>query len=85
MVEVQSLVFTRRDGEVNRAVLDKLSLSIAAKEQVAIVGDSGSGKTTLIHLIGGLLKPDSGSIIIDGRDITQFNDIEQALYRRKLG
>ncbi len=85
MVEVQNLVFTRRDGDLNRAVLDELSLSIAAKEQVAIVGDSGSGKTTLIHLIGGLLRPDSGSIVIDGQNITQFNDTELALYRRGLG
>ncbi len=85
MVEVQNLVFTRRDGDLNRAVLDELSLSIAAKEQVAIVGDSGSGKTTLIHLIGGLLRPDSGNIVIDGQNITQFNDTELALYRRGLG
>ncbi|MDW7548967.1 ABC transporter ATP-binding protein [Pseudoalteromonas sp. McH1-7] len=85
MVEVQNVVFSRRDGESRREVLSDLNLSIGKNEQVAVVGDSGSGKTTLIHLIGGLLRPDSGSIIIDGQDITKFNDTTQARYRRSLG
>nr|WP_217704652.1 ABC transporter ATP-binding protein [Pseudoalteromonas sp. McH1-7] len=85
VVEVQNVVFSRRDGESRREVLSDLNLSIGKNEQVAVVGDSGSGKTTLIHLIGGLLRPDSGSIIIDGQDITKFNDTTQARYRRSLG
>ncbi|MEJ6472973.1 ABC transporter ATP-binding protein [Pseudoalteromonas piscicida] len=85
MVEVQDIEFTRRDGGACRAILSKLSLCIASQEQVAIVGDSGSGKTTLIHLIGGLLRPDSGRILVDGQDITLFDNTAQALYRRSIG
>ncbi|PCK32980.1 ABC transporter ATP-binding protein [Pseudoalteromonas piscicida] len=85
MVEVQDIEFTRRDGGACRAILSKLSLCIASQEQVAIVGDSGSGKTTLIHLIGGLLRPDSGRILVDGQDITLLDNTAQALYRRSIG
>ena len=53
MVVVEDLVFTRRDGEATRTILNRAHFTIAEHEQVAIIGDSGSGKTTLINLLGG--------------------------------
>lgn len=87
MLEVCELVkhYSAGDGEIVRAV-DSVSLSVAAGELVALYGPSGSGKTTLLQLIAGLLRPDSGAVIVDGRDITTLTDAERARYRlRELG
>ncbi|MGA9315208.1 MAG: ABC transporter ATP-binding protein [Solirubrobacteraceae bacterium] len=73
------------DGEPVRAV-DGLSLSVDAGELVALYGPSGSGKTTLLSLIAALLPPDTGSVIVDGRDLASLSDAEQSAYRlRDLG
>jgi putative ABC transport system ATP-binding protein len=73
------------DGDPVRAV-DGVSLGIAAGELVALYGPSGSGKTTLLMLIAGLLAPDSGAVIVDGREISALGDDERARYRlRELG
>jgi putative ABC transport system ATP-binding protein len=73
------------DGDPVRAV-DDVSLGIAAGELVALYGPSGSGKTTLLMLIAGLLAPDSGAVIVDGREISALGDDERARYRlRELG
>jgi putative ABC transport system ATP-binding protein len=73
------------DGDPVRAV-DDVSLGIAAGELVALYGPSGSGKTTLLMLIAGLLAPDSGAVIVDGRQISALGDDERARYRlRELG
>lgn len=85
MVVVEDLVFTRRDGDTTRTILNRAHFTIAEHEQVAIIGDSGSGKTTLINLLGGLLRPDSGKIWVAGKNIAQLNDTEQAIYRRSVG
>ena len=61
---------TVRFGE--RAVLDRMSLELARGEVVALVGPSGVGKSTLLRAIAGLLRPDAGSIVLDGRDITSL-------------
>ncbi|MFO0752653.1 MAG: ATP-binding cassette domain-containing protein [Thermodesulfovibrionales bacterium] len=53
-----------------RPILDELSFSIGARERVAVLGGSGEGKTTILKLIMGLIKPDSGTIFVDGEDIT---------------
>ena len=63
--------------------LDNVSFSIAKGEFVAIVGASGSGKSTLLHLIGGVDRPTSGKVFIDGKDIYGFNDDELAIFRRR--
>ena len=63
--------------------LDHVSFSVEKGEFVAIVGASGSGKSTLLHLIGGVDRPTSGKIFIDGKDIFNFNDDKLAIFRRR--
>ncbi len=69
------------DGEIVRAV-DGVCLSVAAGELVALYGPSGSGKTTLLMLIAGLLVPDSGSVRVNGREVSRLSARERAHYRR---
>ena len=63
--------------------LDNISFSVEKGEFVAIVGASGSGKSTLLHIIGGVDRPTSGKVYIDGKDIFQFNDDKLAIFRRR--
>ena len=63
--------------------LDNVSFSVEKGEFVAIVGASGSGKSTLLHIIGGVDRPTSGKVFIDGKDIFNFNDDKLAIFRRR--
>ena len=63
---------------------DRVSLSVSRGEFVAIVGPSGSGKSTLLNLIGTLDRPDSGSVMIDGMDVSSLNDAELSGVRASL-
>ena len=63
--------------------LDNVSFSVQKGEFVAIVGASGSGKSTLLHLLGGVDRPTSGKVYIDGKDIYNFNDDKLAIFRRR--
>ena len=63
--------------------LNNVSFSVEKGEFVAIVGASGSGKSTLLHIIGGVDRPTSGKVYIDGKDIFQFNDDKLAIFRRR--
>ena len=87
MLELRELVkhYPVGDGEPVRAV-DGVSLEVASGELVALYGPSGSGKTTLLMLIAALLAPDSGAVIVDGREISALPDHDRACYRlRELG
>lgn len=75
-----------QDGSRVIKVLQGTNLSVYRGEFVAVVGASGSGKTTLLNLIGGLDTPTSGTILVDGDDITKLNDDEMSKVRRhKIG
>jgi putative ABC transport system ATP-binding protein len=82
VLEVDRLVkhYRTGTGEVVRAI-DGVSLSVAAGEIVTLYGPSGSGKTTLLRLIAGLLRPDRGVVVVDGREISTLTDAERAHYR----
>ena len=73
-------------GKIENPVLHGVSLSIEKGEFVAIMGPSGCGKSTLLHLLGGLLSPTGGSIIIDGEDLAKVSDAQRTdIRRRKIG
>ncbi len=77
-----------RDVELafdEQVVLDGISLKVRRGETKIVLGGSGSGKSTIINLILGLIKPDAGTILIDGEDITDFDDQEMMRVRRKIG
>jgi putative ABC transport system ATP-binding protein len=87
MLELHNLVKHYRlgSGEAIRAV-DGVSMTVAAGEFVALYGPSGSGKTTLLELIAGIRIPDSGTVLVGGRDIFSMSDRESDEYRlRELG
>lgn len=85
-VVVEDLYMTYRVGKVDVPAVRGVSLSIRAGEFVAIMGPSGCGKSTLLHLMGGLLRPTSGRILIDGVDIASVSDAERTeIRRRKMG
>ena len=83
ILKVENLYKTYGKGENEVIALDNVSFSVEKGEFVAIVGASGSGKSTLLHLIGGVDRPTSGKVYIDGKDIYQFNDEELAIFRRR--
>jgi len=83
MIEIKDITKTYTiDGKKIKAV-DKASFTVRAGEMLSIVGHSGSGKTTLLSLIGGLTKPDSGSVVIKGSDIWSMNDDDLSGFRNK--
>jgi len=83
MIEIKGITKTyRAGGEIFKAV-DGVSLSIDKGELMSIVGHSGSGKTTLLSLIGGLTRPDSGTVVIGGTDLWSISDNELSAFRNK--
>jgi ABC-type lipoprotein export system ATPase subunit len=79
-------VKTYGEGRAARRVLDGAGLEVEAGEVVAILGRSGSGKSTLLHLIGGLDRPDAGSIAVAGEAVTGASERRlSALRRRRIG
>jgi phospholipid/cholesterol/gamma-HCH transport system ATP-binding protein len=68
----------------SRTILDDLHFSLGAEERVAVLGGSGEGKTTILKLIMGLIRPDSGKIVIDGEDITRKSEEELRDVRMKF-
>ncbi len=83
ILRVENLSKIYGKGATKVVALDNVSFSVEKGEFVAIVGASGSGKSTLLHLIGGVDRPTSGKVFIDGKDIYKFNDDELAIFRRR--
>jgi putative ABC transport system ATP-binding protein len=83
MINVRAVIKDYHLGEETVHALAGVSLDISPGEFAAFVGPSGSGKSTLLHLIGGLDTPTSGSIIVDGQDLSRASDRELAAYRNK--
>jgi putative ABC transport system ATP-binding protein len=85
-IETISLTMTYRSGRVDVPALHDVNLTVRQGEFIAVMGPSGCGKSTLLHLLGGLLQPTSGKIILDGVDISKLTDAERTEIRRnKIG
>lgn len=83
ILKVENLVKTYGKGDTKINAVDDVSFTINKGEFVAIVGASGSGKSTLLHLIGGVDRPTSGKVYIDGKDIYALNNDNLAIFRRR--
>src|SRR5215470_17987234 len=86
ILQAENLEKVYRIGKVDVPALRGISLEVQAGEFVAIMGPSGCGKSTMLHLLGGLLTPTSGRIIVDGEDLTAASDARRTdIRRRKIG
>lgn len=83
ILKVENLTKVYKEGTSKVMALDNVSFKVNKGEFVCIVGASGSGKSTLLHLIGGVDRPTSGKIYIDGRDIYELDDDKLAIFRRR--
>jgi len=83
ILQVKGLTKIYGRGDATVTALDGVSFCVEKGEFVAVVGASGSGKSTLMHLIGGVDRPTSGSIIVDGNEIFNQNESELAIFRRR--
>ncbi|MBQ9071884.1 MAG: ABC transporter ATP-binding protein [Bacilli bacterium] len=83
ILKVENLTKIYGKGTTKVVALDNVSFSVSKGEFVAIVGASGSGKSTLLHLIGGVDRPTSGNVFIDGKDIYKLDDDKLAIFRRR--
>ncbi len=83
ILRVENLCKIYGKGENQVKAVDNISFSVQKGEFVAIIGASGSGKSTLLHLIGGVDRPTSGKVFIDGKDIYTLNDDNLAIFRRR--
>lgn len=86
ILRTEDLKKSYKIGKLEVPALRGVSLDVKKGEFVAIMGPSGCGKSTLLHLLGGLLSPTSGSIVIDGEDISKVSDARRTdIRRRKIG
>lgn len=83
ILKVENLCKTYGEGENQVKALDDVSFSVKKGEFVAIIGPSGSGKSTLLHILGGVDKPTSGKVYMDGCDVYEQNDEQLAVFRRR--
>lgn len=70
-------------GEITVKASDNMNFEIVSGEFVVVLGPSGSGKSTVLNMIGGMDRPTSGEVVIDGKNITNYSDNELTMYRRK--
>ena len=83
ILETKDLRKTYGSGEAEVRALDGVDLRVESGEFIAIVGSSGSGKSTLLHLLGGLDRPTSGTVTVDGRELSTLKDEELTIFRRR--
>ena len=83
ILETKSLRKTYGSGEAEVRALDGVDLTVEKGEFVAVVGTSGSGKSTLLHMLGGLDRPTSGSVAVDGKDLFSLKDEALTIFRRR--
>lgn len=83
ILRVENLTKVYGSGTTKVIALNDVSFSVEKGEFVAIVGASGSGKSTLLHLIGGVDRPTSGKVFIDGKNIYNYDDDKLAIFRRR--
>ncbi len=82
-IQLKDLTKSYKEGDKSRSVLDELNLSVEEGEMIVLLGRSGSGKSTLLNLVSGIDKPDSGEVSIGGTDLSDMNEKDRTLFRRK--
>lgn len=83
ILKIENLTKVYGKGENEVRALDNVSFSIEKGEFVAIIGPSGSGKSTLLHILGGVDRPTSGKVFMDGQDVYEQNEEQLAIFRRR--
>ena len=83
ILKVENLCQTYGKGETLVKALDNVSFTAEKGEFIAIVGSSGSGKSTLLHILGGVDRPTSGKVYVDGEDVYKLNETNLAIFRRR--
>ena len=83
ILETKELLKIYGSGDTEVRALDGVNLSVESGDFVAVVGTSGSGKSTLLHMLGGLDRPTSGTVIVDGKDIFSLKDEALTIFRRR--
>ncbi len=83
VLQASNISRTFTQGDLSVEVLNGVSLSVERGERIAIIGSSGSGKSTLLHCLGGLDRPTSGDVTINGKDLFRLNERERGLLRNK--
>ena len=83
ILETKDLRKVYGSGDTEVRALDGVNLAVEKGEFVAVVGTSGSGKSTLLHMLGGLDRPTSGTVTVDGRELSAMRDEELTIFRRR--
>ena len=83
ILETKDLRKVYGSGDTEVRALDGVNLTVEKGEFVAVVGTSGSGKSTLLHMLGGLDRPTSGTVTVDGRELSALKDEELTIFRRR--
>ena len=83
LLNIQNLCKTYGKGENEVKALDDVSFTVPKGQMTAVIGPSGSGKSTLLHILGGVDRPTSGKVFLDGQDVYQQNNHNLAIFRRR--